>query len=201
MQVDLEQILQPEKNKKEVRFFNVKVGGNKESVQLSGRKLQDLKLAFSEYYLSLVLLQNYQNLNYTGFRKILKKHDKNLATDSGAKWRSEYVDSATFHTNKEIDKLIQDTEATFINELEGGDRQKAMKRLRVPPLGDKHGSPWTTFKLGFFCGAFIILLLAVLLSGIFHERYQSFLPYKLALTSKVLFSVCPPFLTEQIGQW
>ena len=30
------------------------------------RKLQDLKLAFSEYYLSLVLLQNYQNLNYTG---------------------------------------------------------------------------------------------------------------------------------------
>lgn len=40
------------------------------------RKLQDLKLAFSEFYLSLVLLQNYQNLNYTGFRKILKKHDK-----------------------------------------------------------------------------------------------------------------------------
>lgn len=40
------------------------------------RKLQDLKLAFSEYYLSLILLQNYQNLNFTGFRKILKKHDK-----------------------------------------------------------------------------------------------------------------------------
>lgn len=30
------------------------------------RKMQELKLAFSEYYLSLVLLQNYQNLNYTG---------------------------------------------------------------------------------------------------------------------------------------
>ena len=30
------------------------------------RKLQDVKLAFSEYYLSLVLLQNYQSLNYTG---------------------------------------------------------------------------------------------------------------------------------------
>lgn len=40
------------------------------------RKLQELKLAFSEFYLSLILLQNYQNLNYTGFRKILKKHDK-----------------------------------------------------------------------------------------------------------------------------
>lgn len=46
------------------------------------RKLQDLKLAFSEFYLSLVLLQNYQNLNYTGFRKILKKHDKVIITPS-----------------------------------------------------------------------------------------------------------------------
>lgn len=40
------------------------------------RKVQELKFAFSEYYLSLILLQNYQNLNHTGFRKILKKHDK-----------------------------------------------------------------------------------------------------------------------------
>lgn len=45
-------------------------------VPIPARKLQDLKLAFSEFYLSLILLQNYQNLNNTGFRKILKKHDK-----------------------------------------------------------------------------------------------------------------------------
>lgn len=43
---------------------------------LPTRKLRELKLAFSEFYLSLILLQNYQNLNHTGFRKILKKHDK-----------------------------------------------------------------------------------------------------------------------------
>lgn len=40
------------------------------------RKMHELRLAFSEFYLSLILLQNYQNLNFTGFRKILKKHDK-----------------------------------------------------------------------------------------------------------------------------
>lgn len=56
-------------------------GGKKGKVanvkaQLPTRKIRELKLAFSEYYLSLILLQNYQNLNYTGFRKILKKHDK-----------------------------------------------------------------------------------------------------------------------------
>ena len=43
---------------------------------IPARKIQELKLAFSEFYLSLILLQNYQNLNFTGFRKILKKHDK-----------------------------------------------------------------------------------------------------------------------------
>ena len=69
-----------------------------------------------------------------------------MNTDTGAKWRSEHVDSAMFYTNKDIDKLIQDTENAFIQDLEAGDRQKAMKRLRVPPLGDKQ-SPWTTFKV------------------------------------------------------
>jgi len=40
------------------------------------KSVNDIKLALSEFYLSLVLLQNYQSLNFTGFRKILKKHDK-----------------------------------------------------------------------------------------------------------------------------
>ena len=44
--------------------------------QMTTRKIHDIKLAFSEFYLSLILLQNYQTLNFTGFRKILKKHDK-----------------------------------------------------------------------------------------------------------------------------
>ena len=81
---------------------------------------------------------------FLGFRKILKKRDKNLSSVDGARWRSENVDVAHFYTNKDIDKLIQETEATFISELEDGDRQRAMKRLRVPPLGDQQ-SPWTTF--------------------------------------------------------
>lgn len=56
------------------------------------RKLQELKLAFSEFYLSLILLQNYQTLNHTGFRKILKKHDK----------VSKYSNMVTFLKNIDI---------------------------------------------------------------------------------------------------
>ncbi|XP_067012139.2 solute carrier family 53 member 1 [Anabrus simplex] len=132
------------------------------------RKIQDLKLAFSEFYLSLILLQNYQNLNYTGFRKILKKHDKLLSVDVGAKWREEHVETSLIYTNKDIDRLINETEMLVTQELEGGDRQKAMKRLRVPPLGEQQ-SPWITFKVGLFSGSFIVLFLVVVLSAIFHE--------------------------------
>ena len=55
--------------------------------RLHSRKRTDLKLAFSEFYLMLVLLQNYQTLNSTGFRKILKKHDKLFQTTRGEEWR------------------------------------------------------------------------------------------------------------------
>lgn len=87
-----------------------------------------------------------------------------LHTDFGAKWRIEQVESSHFYMNKDIDRVIRETESTVTSELEGGDRQRAMKRLRVPPLGE-HQSPWTTFKVGLFSGGFIVLFIAVVLSG------------------------------------
>ncbi|KYO24267.1 xenotropic and polytropic retrovirus receptor 1 [Alligator mississippiensis] len=131
------------------------------------RNIKDLKLAFSEFYLSLILLQNYQNLNFTGFRKILKKHDKILETTRGADWRVAHVEVAPFYTCKKINQLISETETVVTNELEDGDRQKAMKRLRVPPLGAAQPAPaWTTFRVGLFCGIFIVLNITVILSGV-----------------------------------
>ncbi|XP_024084692.1 xenotropic and polytropic retrovirus receptor 1 isoform X2 [Cimex lectularius] len=135
---------------------------------LPARKLQELKLAFSEFYLSLILLQNYQNLNFTGFRKILKKHDKLLNVSVGAKFREEHVEASHFFTNTDIVGLINEVETTVTNELEDGDRQRAMKRLRVPPLGEKQ-TPWTTFKVGLFSGSFIVLFCGVVLSATFHS--------------------------------
>ncbi|XP_052868555.1 xenotropic and polytropic retrovirus receptor 1 isoform X1 [Anopheles cruzii] len=144
-----------------------KNGHSHKPIHLPNRKAQELKLAFSEFYLSLILLQNYQNLNHTGFRKIMKKHDKILASDSGARYLKENVETNLFFLNKDIDKMIVDVETTVTLQLEGGDRQRAMKRLRVPPLGEQQ-SPWITFKVGLFCGCFVILFVVVMLSAIFH---------------------------------
>ncbi len=63
---------------------------NSEDQGLEPMKLKSahsLKVAFSEFYLMLILLQKYQLLNFTGFRKILKKHDKLFQTTRGAEWR------------------------------------------------------------------------------------------------------------------
>lgn len=51
-----------------------------------------------------------QNLNFTGFRKILKKHDKILDTSRGADWRVAHVEVAPFYTCKKITQLISETE-------------------------------------------------------------------------------------------
>jgi hypothetical protein len=56
------------------------------------------------------------------------------------------VDSAVFFCDKSIVALINKTENLYIKELENGDRQKGMKRLRVPPLTDDK-SHWTSFKV------------------------------------------------------
>uniref|UniRef100_A0A8C7FH08 Xenotropic and polytropic retrovirus receptor 1a n=1 Tax=Oncorhynchus kisutch TaxID=8019 RepID=A0A8C7FH08_ONCKI len=136
------------------------------------RNIKDLQLAFSEFYLSLILLQNYQNLNFTGFRKILKKHDKILETPRGADWRVAHVEVAPFYTCKKITQLISETEALVTTELEGGDRQKAMKRLRVPPLGAAQPAlAWTTFRVGLYCGVFIVLAISFLLTGTFTHNH------------------------------
>lgn len=46
-----------------------------------------------------------------------------MSNDNGARWRDDKVETAGFYTNKDIDKLISDTESTVTLELESGNRQ------------------------------------------------------------------------------
>ena len=127
------------------------------------RRLENLKLAFSEFYLALILLQNYWNLNLTGFEKILKKHDKLLGSEVGATWKEEQVERSHFHMDEHLDKLVVDTEAFVTTRLEEGNRQNAMKRLRVPQVGDYRAS----FKLGLLLGVLLVLTFVTLVSASF----------------------------------
>lgn len=150
-------------SKEHTGILRRRFGGREKLSKDTTKTDQQLKLAFSEFYLSLVLLQNYQQLNATGFRKILKKHDKVTGNERGLDWRISKVEKSSFFLNREIETLITNVETSVINELEGGNRQAGMKRLKVPPLSEKQ-KPITTFSLGLFMGASICLLLGILFS-------------------------------------
>ena len=60
--------------------------------------------------------------------------------------------------------MITETDSLVTNDLEGGDRRRAMKQLRVPPLSDAQ-SPWITFKVGLFTGAFLVVVVVIILTS------------------------------------
>lgn len=74
------------------------------------------------------------------------------------------MDSAPFYVNKDTDRLIEETENLVTTYLEEGNRQRAMKRLHIPPIGE-HQSLWTTFKLGLLMGFFVSLFGIVVFAG------------------------------------
>ena len=125
---------------------------------------KELKLAFSEFYLSLIIIQDYQKYNFVGFRKINKKFDKNLHCSLGKEWFERKVQGSDMDDGKDIDNLIDKVEILFTTELEKGDKKKAMTRLRVPPFESKK-TDWSTIFLGFTGGVFLVLILVILASS------------------------------------
>jgi SPX domain protein involved in polyphosphate accumulation len=120
---------------------NSSSGGNKASSSSGSinMKKRDIEIALSEFYLFLILLRNYQLLNFTGFRKILKKHDKLMKTSSGSVWRKQYVDPAPFFVNREVENLITNVENMYTQCLEYGNRKTAISRLIATGLQKKVG--------------------------------------------------------------
>ena len=137
--------------------LSISVKKRKKQVVQRVQRLKEMKFVVSEFYLSLVLIQNFQQLNFTAFRKILKKHDKVFHTTTGVEYREDKVETAAFYTSKQIDEMIENTEAIAINDLEIGDRRKAMNWLRVPPFA-QDSSTSSSFFSGLWSGCFIVLL-------------------------------------------
>ncbi|XP_030555501.1 xenotropic and polytropic retrovirus receptor 1 homolog [Drosophila novamexicana] len=131
-----------------------------------GPGTRQLGLACSEFYLSLIMLQNFQSLNYTAFRKICKKYDKYIKSNRGAMWFHEYVSEAPFTNENELRQMISEVEQLYTTYLTNGDRARAMAKLRVPPLR-QFSSPARVFIAGMLLGLFIVSAIIVIISFIF----------------------------------
>lgn len=90
------------------------------------------------------------------------------------------MEKSSFFLNADIETLISSVETTVINELEGGNRQAGMKRLKVPPLSEKvafghylsfligfffQQNAATAFSLGIFTGVFIVLAALIIFAS------------------------------------
>ncbi|XP_033172148.1 xenotropic and polytropic retrovirus receptor 1 isoform X1 [Drosophila mauritiana] len=124
---------------------------------------RQLRYAYAEFYLSLVLIQNYQSLNETGFRKICKKYDKNMRSVAAGRWFAENVLDAPFTDVRLLQRMTIEVEDLYTTHLANGDRSLAMEKLRVPPLGEPT-PPSMVFRAGIALGMLIMLLVATAIS-------------------------------------
>ena len=135
------------------------------------QKRGNLKLLLSEYYLNVSLLQNFQQLNHTGFRKILKKYDKLAQTTRGKTFFKQKVCENYFWKSKEIPRLIDVTETLMIEKMERGNRSKAMNTLRVPPLESRDvRSQWVALRTGWLMGLLTISFFVLVLGCVYRPR-------------------------------
>ena len=111
----------------------------KNSCEMSNQKnlikksVGDMKFAISEIYLMLKKIEVYRELNFTGFRKLTKKHDKILVRDSGKVFMKQTIEKAAFWKDKNLGRQLDGLEEIMI-ELHDGNTKTAMERLRVPPI-------------------------------------------------------------------
>ncbi|XP_060739217.1 solute carrier family 53 member 1-like [Tachysurus vachellii] len=129
-------------------------------LQRKKSELHKLKMAVGEFYMSLAFLQSYQELNYQGFYKITKKYDAKIPSERGLQWRTEKLDTSLLHTERGSCEEIMCRLETFMLQLEGGNEEKALKRLELPPRGlEQTTGHWIIFRIGVTCGLIIALII------------------------------------------
>lgn len=145
---------------------DLRTNGRTRTLRNTRNKHSSLKKAFSEFYLGLALLQHFQQLNHTGFRKVLKKHDKLTRSDRGKVLFKTKVCDSYFWKSKELPGMVEKIENMMIDKLEDGNRSKAMNKLRVPPLEAKDvRSHWVTLRTGWLMGVIFVSVVVVIVGA------------------------------------
>lgn len=149
--------------------------------------LRQLRNAYTEFYLTLVLVLNFQMLNERGFQKICKKYDKYIKSSQGKAWVANNVKRASFADRRQIQRMIDEVEDLYTSYLAGGDRARAMARLRVPPLGEPT-PPRIVFRAGIALGMFIMMALTAGFSCEFSFHSIELVDYRYHVNQSIIFS-------------
>lgn len=103
-----------------------------------------IKRALVDQYRTATLLKNFAIMNYTGFIKIVKKHDKTLPQDKG-KFKSMIKSENLFNEGKAVDVLSQKLVRYYANWFCEGDVREATMEM-LPKKGDGLEMDWSQLR-------------------------------------------------------
>ncbi|CAD6576022.1 MAG: hypothetical protein TREMPRED_001560 [Tremellales sp. Tagirdzhanova-0007] len=111
---------------------------------------KELKVAVLDFYRHLEVIKNYRILNFTGFRKALKKFEKTTRIHCLEMYTDERISKEHFSSGRVVDDLIKQTEEMYTEHFEHGDSKKARDKLRKQFKDKTHY--YSVFRAGNFIG-------------------------------------------------
>ncbi|KAK4685855.1 hypothetical protein P7C73_g4278, partial [Tremellales sp. Uapishka_1] len=111
---------------------------------------KELKEAVLDYYRQLELIKNYRIMNFTGFRKALKKFEKTTKIHCMELYTDEKIMKESFSKGDKIDGLIKQVEEMFTEHFEHGDSKRARDKLRKQNQHTTHY--YSVFRSGIYLG-------------------------------------------------
>ena len=131
--------------------------GHRRGKKMRHAEADSIKRELTDLYRRAKLLSNFSIMNYTGFVKVVKKHDKNLPDDK--KKFKKLFEGASFQYGTDAEQLCTRMEKIYAAWFGGNHREAAAQML--PKKGDGLDMDWSQLRLGFRLGMCNILLMWV----------------------------------------
>ena len=123
------------------------------------KEAQSIQRALVDQYRTAKLLHNYAIMNYTGFVKIVKKHDKTLSSEKG-KFKKDVTPEKICNEGKRVQVMEGYMEQLYANWFCGRNLSEARAQM-LPKRGDGLEMDWSQLRLGYRMGMSSILALWV----------------------------------------
>lgn len=136
------------------RDTTVSYGGNAEEARKI-REARSVQRALLDQYRTAKLLHNFAIMNYTGFVKIVKKHDKSLP-DEKNRYKIDIQSHNICNEGKQVEELASRMEKLYANWFCGRDLSEARAQM-LPKRGDGLHMDWSQLRLGYRMGMCSIL--------------------------------------------
>ena len=124
------------------------------------KEVQSIQRALVDLYRRVKLLHNFAIMNYTGFVKIVKKHDKTLPAEKKNQYQQAIRSKNICDEAKSVETMANYVERLYANWFCDRNMNEARAQL-LPKRGDGLQMDWSQLRLGYRLGMCSILVVWV----------------------------------------